>query len=220
LLQYAFAFRRATPSRAPGLDVFRVVHGVGRMFDLVLFDVTVGKGMNADRQLATLARAIRLSTLCGEVPRFVSVVTDVSPIGLRDGGPRGRRSTNRCERSFRRRPLILCRVSDFDSRWEGNLELQTQLVGAVPVHLGGGDRLEQGSVGEVVVQDPDVRLHKVRKTSDEDVLNVLDVEQTVQEVALRFHAVTKGRGRLVFLLLHRNDVLVGVRQSFVCRILR
>jgi len=40
-------------------------------------------------------------------------------------------------------------------------------------------------------------LHKVRMTSDEDVLNVLDVEQTVQEVALHFHAMTKGRGRLI-----------------------
>ena len=90
----------------------------------------------------------------------------------------------------------------------------------VPVHLGGGDRLGQGSVGELVVQDPHVRLHKVRKTSDEDVLNVLDVEQTVQEVALRFHAMAKGRGRLVVLLLHRNDVLIGVSHGCVCRILR
>jgi len=131
LSPYAFAFRRATPSRAPGLDVFRVVHGVGRTFDLVFFDVTVGKGMNADRRWATLARAIRLGTLCGEVPRLFTVVTDVSPIGLRDGGPRARWGTNRCERSYRRRPLLLCRVSDFDRRWAGNLELQTQLVIAV-----------------------------------------------------------------------------------------
>jgi len=43
----------------------------------------------------------------------------------------------------------------------------------------------------LVIQDPNERLHKVRKTSDEDVLNVLDVEQTLQEVALRFLAVTK-----------------------------
>jgi len=220
LSTYAFAFRWATPSRAPSLDVFRVVHGVGRMLDLVFFDVTVGKGMNADSRLATLARAIRLGTLCGEVPRLVTVVTDVSPIGLRDGGPRGRRGTNRCERSFRRRPLVLCRVNDFDRRWAGHLELQTQLVSTVPVHLRGGDHLGQGSVGELVVQDPDVRLHKFRKTSDEDVLNVLDVEQTVQEVALRFHAMTKGRGRLIVLLLHRNDVLIGVSHSCVRRILR
>jgi len=65
-----------------------------------------------------------------------------------------------------------------------------------------------------------VRLHKVRKAHDKDVLNVLDVEQTVQKIALRFHAVTKGRGRLVVLLLHRNDVLVGVFHSCVCRVLR
>jgi len=32
-----------------------VVHGVGRMLDLVFLDVTVGKGMNADRRLPTLA---------------------------------------------------------------------------------------------------------------------------------------------------------------------
>jgi len=163
---------------------------------------------------------MRFGRLCGEVPRLVTIVTDVSPIGLRYGGPRGRRSTNRCERSFRRRPLVLCRVRDFDRRWAGNLELQTQLVSAVSVHLSGGNRLGQGSVGELVVQDPDVRLHKVRKTSDEDVRNVLDVEQTVQEVALRFHAVTKGRGRLVVLLLHRNDVLVGFSHSCMRRILR
>jgi len=131
------------------------------MFDLVFFDVTVGKGMNADRRLAKLARAIRLGTLCGEVPRFVTVVTDVSPIGLRGGGPRGRRSTNRCERSFRRRPLVLCNFSDFDRHWAGHLELQTQLVSSVSVYLGVGDRLGQGPVGELVVQDPDVRLHEV-----------------------------------------------------------
>jgi len=108
----------------------------------------------------------------------------------------------------------------FDRRWAGHLDLQTQLVSTVPVHLGGGDRLGQGSVGELVVQDPDVRLHKVRKISDEDVLNVLDVKHTVQEVALRFHAMPKGRGRLVVLLLHRIDVLTGVSHSCVCRILR
>jgi len=189
------------------------------MLDLVFFDVTVGNGMNADRRLPTLAGAIRLGTLCGEVPRLVTVVSDFSPIGLRDGGPRGRRGTNRCERSFRRRPLVLCRVSDFDRRWAGHLELRTQLVSTVPVHLGGGERLGQGSVGAKVVQDPDVRLHKVQKTSDENVINVLDVEQTVREVALQFHAKTKGRGRLVVLLLHRNDVLVGVIQSLVRHIL-
>jgi len=54
------------------------------MFDLVFFDVTVGNGMNADRRLATLARTIWFGTLCGGVPRLVTVVTDVSPIGLRD----------------------------------------------------------------------------------------------------------------------------------------
>jgi len=134
--------------------------------------------------------------------RLVTVVTDVSPIGWRDGGPRGRRGANRRERSFRRRLLVLCRVSDFNRRWAGHLELQTQLVRTIPIHLGGGDRLGQGAVGELVVQYPDVRWHKIRKTSDEDVLNVLDVEQTVQEVALRFHAMTKGRERLVVLLLY------------------
>jgi len=116
LSPYTFAFRRATPKRAPGLGVFRVLDGVGRMIDLVFFDVTVGKGMNADRRLPTLARAIRLGTLCGEVPRLVTVVTDVSPIGLRDGGPRGRRGANRCERSFRRRPPVLFPVTYFDCR--------------------------------------------------------------------------------------------------------
>jgi len=33
--------------------------------DLVFFDVTVGNGMNADRLLATLARAIWFGTMCG-----------------------------------------------------------------------------------------------------------------------------------------------------------
>jgi len=59
------------------------------MLDLVFLGVTICNGMNADRRSATLARAIRLGTLCGEVLRFVPVVTDVSPIGLRDGGPGG-----------------------------------------------------------------------------------------------------------------------------------
>jgi len=116
LSPYAFAFRRATLGRAPGLDVFRVLDGVVRMLDLVFLGVTICNGMDADSRLATVARTKMLGTLCGEVPRFVTVVTDVSPIGLRDGGPRGRRKTNWCERSFRRRPLVLCRVSDFDRR--------------------------------------------------------------------------------------------------------
>jgi len=176
--------------------------------------------MNADKRLATFARAIWFGTLCGEVPRLVTIVTDVSPIGLRDGGPRGRRGANRCERSFRRRPLVLCRVGEFDCRWAGHLELQAQLVGAVQLHLGGSNRLGKRPIRELFIKDPHVRLHKVRKTRDEDVLNVLDVEQTVQKVALRFHAVTKGRGRLVVLLLHRIDVLVGGSHSCVCRILR
>jgi len=60
-----------------------------------------------------------------------------------------------------------------------------------------------------------VRLHKDLKTRSEDVLNVLDVEQTVQEVALRFDAVTKGRARLVVLLLHLNVDLIGVSHSCV-----
>ena len=79
LSPYAFAFRRATLSRAPGLDVFRVLDGVGRMLDLVFLGVTVCNGVHADRRLPTLARAIRLGTQCGEVPRLVTVVTDVSP---------------------------------------------------------------------------------------------------------------------------------------------
>jgi len=65
------------------------------MFDVVLFDVTVGNGMNDDERLATLARAIGFGTLCGEVLRLVTIVTDVSAIGLRDGGPRGRRGADR-----------------------------------------------------------------------------------------------------------------------------
>jgi len=122
-------------------------------------------------------------TLCDEVPRLVTIVTDASPIGFWDGGPRGRRGENRCERSFRRRPQVLCRVSDFDCRWAGRFELQKQLVGAVPVHLGGSNSLGKSPIRELVIQDSHVRLHKVRKTRDEDVLDVLDVEQTVQEVA-------------------------------------
>jgi len=190
------------------------------MLDLVFFDVTICKCMNADRQLATFARAIWLSTLCGEAPRLDTIVTDVSPIGLRDGGLRGRQGANRCKRSLRRRPLVLCRVSDSDGRWAGHLELQAQLVGAVPVHLGGSSWLGKSPIRELVIQDPHVRLHKVRKTRDEDLLNVLDVEQTVKKVALRFHTVIKGRRRLAVSLLHLNDVLVGVRYSCVCRILR
>jgi len=154
------------------------------------------------------------------VPGHVTIVTNVSPNGLRDGGPRGRRGANRGERSFRHRPLVLCRVTDLDCRWAGHLELQAQLVGAVPVHLGGSNSLGESPIRELVIQDPHVHLHKVRKTSDEDALNVLDVEQTVQEVAFPFHAVTKGRGRLVVLLLHRLDDLVRFSHSCVCRILR
>jgi len=220
LSTYAFAFRRATLGWAPGLDVFRVLDGVVRMLDLVVLGVTICNGMDADSRLPTLARAIRFGALCGEVPRLVIIVTDVSQIGWRDGGPRGLRGANRCERSLRRRSLVLRRVSDFDCRWAGHLELLAQLVGAVPVHLGGSNSLGESPIRKLVIQDPHVRLHKVRKTSDEDVLNVLDVEQTIQEVALRFHAVTKGRGRLVILLLHRNDVLVGVSHSCVYRVLR
>jgi len=111
------------------------------MLGRVILGVAVGNGVNADRRLATVARAIWLGTLWSEVPRLFSVVTDVSPIGLRDGGPRGRRRANRCERSICRRPLVLCRVGDFDRRWAGHLELQAQLVGAVPVQLDGGKRL-------------------------------------------------------------------------------
>ena len=156
LLLCAFVFRRATPSRAPCLGVFRVVDGVGRMFDLVFFDVTVGNCMNADRQLATLARAIWFGTLCGEVPRLVTIVTNISPIGLRRSRPRGRRGANRCERSFRRCPLVLCRVSDFDCRWASHLELQAQLVDAVPIHLGGSNSLGKSPIRELVIQDPHV----------------------------------------------------------------
>jgi len=110
--------------------------------------------------------------------------------------------------------------NDFDCRWAGHLELHAQLVGAVPVHLGSSNRLGKSPIRELVIQDPHVRLHKVRKTRYEDVLNVLDVEQTVQKISLRFHAVTKGRGRLVVLLLHCNDVLEVVSHSCVCRLLR
>jgi len=111
------------------------------MFDLFVLGVAVCNGMQADKRLATFAKAIRLGTLCGEVARLANVVRDVSPIGFREGGPRGRRCANRCERSFRRRPLVLCRVSDFDRRWAGHVEMQAQLVGAVPVQLGGSNRL-------------------------------------------------------------------------------
>ena len=87
------------------------------------------------------------------MPRLVTIVTYVSPVGLRDGGPRGRRGADRCERWLRRRPLVLCRVSDFDCRWAGHLELQAQLVGAVPVHLGGSNRLGKSPIRELVIQD-------------------------------------------------------------------
>jgi len=126
------------------------------MLDLVFFDVTICKCMNTDRQLATFAWAIWLSTLCGEVPRLDTIVIDFSPIGLRDGGLRGRQGANRCKRSLRRRPLVLCRVSDSDGRWAGHLELQAQLVGAVPVHLGGSSRLGKSPIRELVIQDPHV----------------------------------------------------------------
>jgi len=65
------------------------------MLDLAFLEVTVFNGMNADRRLATFARATRLGTLCGEMPRLVTFVTDVSPIGWRDGGPRGQWGANR-----------------------------------------------------------------------------------------------------------------------------
>jgi len=65
LSPYAFAFRRATPSRAPGLGVFRVLHGVGRMFDLVIFDVTVGnrgcQDMRFEAKYDTDTRRCRVS---------------------------------------------------------------------------------------------------------------------------------------------------------------
>jgi len=138
---YAFASRRATLCRAPGLGAFRFLDGFGRIFDRVFLGVPVCNGVNADRRLATFARAIRLGTLCSEVNRLVTVVTDVSPVGLRVGGPRGRRGANWCEWSFRRRPLVLCRVSDFDRRLACHLEVQAQLDGAVPVQLGSGNRL-------------------------------------------------------------------------------
>ena len=96
------------------------------MFGHVVLGVSVSNSMHADGRLATLAMAIRLGTLCGEVPRLVTIVTDISLTGLRDGGPRGRRGTNRCGRSLRRCPLVLCRVSDFDRRWAGHLELQPE----------------------------------------------------------------------------------------------
>jgi len=127
---YTFASRRTTLSRPPGLGVFRVLDGFGRIFDRVVLGVSVCNGVKTDRWLATFARAMRLGTLCSKGTRLVTVVTDVSPIGLRDGGPRGQRGANRFERSFRRRPLVLFRVSDFDSRWAGHRELQAQLVGA------------------------------------------------------------------------------------------
>jgi len=91
--------------------------------------------------MAKFAWAIRLGTLCDEVPRLVTIVTDFSRIGLGDGGPRGLRGASRCERSFCRRPLVLSRVRDFDRRCAGHLELQAQLDGAVPVQLGGSNRL-------------------------------------------------------------------------------
>jgi len=102
----------------------------------------------------------------------------------------------------------------------GQRELHAQLAGAVSVHLGGSNRLRKSPIREFVIQDPKVRLHKVRKTRYEDVLNVLDVEKTVQKVALRSRTVTKGCKRLVVLLFHRTDVLVGVSHSCVCRILQ
>ena len=42
--------------------------------NFVIFDVTVGIGMNADRSLATIARAIWFGTLCGKVPQLVTIV--------------------------------------------------------------------------------------------------------------------------------------------------
>jgi len=111
------------------------------MVDRVVLGVAICNGRNADRRLETFAKAIRLGTLCSKVSRLFTVVTDASSICLRDGGPSGRRGANQCERSFRRRPLVLLRVSDFDRRWAGHIELQAQIVGAVPVHLGGSTRL-------------------------------------------------------------------------------
>jgi len=66
-------------------DPFRVLDGVGRMLDLVFFDGTFCNGINADRRLATFARAIWLGTLRGEVPRLVTIVLLVPqfcPAGL------------------------------------------------------------------------------------------------------------------------------------------
>jgi len=40
------------------------------------------------------------------------------------------------------------------------------------------------------------------------------------EDRITFHSVAKGRGRLVVLLLHGNNVLVSVSRSCVCRVLR
>jgi len=141
LLLYAFSSRRATLSLAPGLGVFRVLDGFGRMFDRHVLGVSFCNGVSTHRRLATFARAIRLGAFCIKVTRLVTGVANVCPIGLRDGGPRGRRGANRCERLFLRRPLVLCRESDFDRRWAGHFELQVQLVCAVPVQLGGCNRL-------------------------------------------------------------------------------
>jgi len=55
----------------PAKAFFRVLNGVGRMMNLVFFDVIVCSCITAHRRLATIERAIWLATLCGEVPRQV-----------------------------------------------------------------------------------------------------------------------------------------------------
>jgi len=89
------ASHRATPSRAPGRGFFRVIDVFRRMLVRVIYGVAVGNDMNAGRRLVTFASAIRLGTWCSEVLRLVTVVSDVSPVGVRDGGPRERRRAYR-----------------------------------------------------------------------------------------------------------------------------
>jgi len=57
--------------------------------------------------------------------------------------------------------------------------------------LGNGNRLRQSTVKKLMKEELDVRLHEVRQTRDKDIFDVLDLEQPVPKVALRFHTLRK-----------------------------
>jgi len=163
--------------------------------------------------IAAFTWQIRLSALSSEVTGLATVETDIGPRLRR---LLRRRGTGPGPRLGNRKVTVdigvpgwhgrgICHPSRLKTRQP---KRQPKLVCPFPIHLRGGYSIHQCALGELPVQDPDMRLDNLGQATDDYILHILGVEEAILAVTLRLNANPKGCGPLTIGLTHCDSAVV------------